>query len=112
VSPPSPLFGTSRLAHPSQSEYGAIDVLNTISPLLMLHKISSPSATLNAPPNQHTKMFPKSLAPQIRGPSFGLLAALSVCLVMNLGALFFSLHILTRGTWGYSVPYPCFSSHS
>ncbi|KAJ5460545.1 uncharacterized protein N7458_002097 [Penicillium daleae] len=66
----------------------------------MLHKISSPSATLNAPPNRHTKMFPKSLAPQIRGPSLGLLAALSVCLVMNLGALF-SLHILTRGTWGY-----------
>ncbi|KAJ5826566.1 hypothetical protein N7447_003329 [Penicillium robsamsonii] len=47
-------------------------------------------------------MFPKSLAPQLRGPFLGLLAVLSVCLVLNLGALFFSLRILTRGTRGYT----------
>ncbi|KAJ5790234.1 uncharacterized protein N7518_007245 [Penicillium psychrosexuale] len=47
-------------------------------------------------------MFPKSVAPQLSGPYLGLLAALSVCLVLNLGALFFSLRILTRGTRGYT----------
>ncbi|KAF5857327.1 hypothetical protein ETB97_005942 [Aspergillus alliaceus] len=65
-------------------------------------QIPSPSATLNAPSYQHTKTFPKSLAPQLRGPSLGLLAALSVCLVLNLGALLFSLRILTRGRQGYT----------
>ena len=57
-------------------------------------------------------MFPKLLAPQLRGPSCGLLAALSVCLVLNLGAILFSLRILTRGTREYSAPYSSFSSQS
>ncbi|RHZ67120.1 hypothetical protein CDV55_107929 [Aspergillus turcosus] len=47
-------------------------------------------------------MFPKSLAPQFHGPSLGLLAALSICFVLNLGALLFSLRILTRRTQGYT----------
>ncbi|KAJ0336017.1 hypothetical protein COL154_012701 [Colletotrichum chrysophilum] len=47
-------------------------------------------------------MFLKSIASQLRGPSLGLLAALSVCLVLNLGALLFSLRILTRGSRAYT----------
>ncbi|KGO49653.1 Protein of unknown function DUF3328 [Penicillium expansum] len=47
-------------------------------------------------------MFPKFLEPQLRGLSLGLVAALSVCLVLNLGALLFSLRILTRETRGYT----------
>ena len=50
-------------------------------------------------------MLSKSLALQLRGPSLALLAALSVCLVLNLGALVFSFRILTRGTRDYSTPY-------
>lgn len=48
-------------------------------------------------------MFPKSVT-RLSGPYLGLLAALSVCLILNLGALFFSLRILIRGTRGYSAP--------
>ncbi|PYI02569.1 hypothetical protein BO78DRAFT_324687 [Aspergillus sclerotiicarbonarius CBS 121057] len=44
-------------------------------------------------------MFPKSLS---TGPSLGLLAALGVCLVLNVGVFLFSLRILTRGTRGYT----------
>ncbi|KAF1940696.1 hypothetical protein EJ02DRAFT_349380 [Clathrospora elynae] len=47
-------------------------------------------------------MFPKSLAPQLRGPFHGLIAVLSVCLVLNLGALLFSFRIITRGTREYT----------
>ncbi|KAK8069873.1 hypothetical protein PG994_006489 [Apiospora phragmitis] len=47
-------------------------------------------------------MSHKPLALQLRGPSLGLLAALSVCLVLNLGALLFSLRILTRGPRRYT----------
>ncbi|KAJ5488137.1 hypothetical protein N7453_011591 [Penicillium expansum] len=47
-------------------------------------------------------MFPKFLEPQLRGLSLGLVAALGVCLVLNLGALLFSLRILTRETRGYT----------
>ncbi|KAF2797054.1 hypothetical protein K505DRAFT_236403 [Melanomma pulvis-pyrius CBS 109.77] len=47
-------------------------------------------------------MIPKSLAPHLRGLSCGLLAALSVSLVLNFGALLISLRILTRGTRDYT----------
>ncbi|KAK4866441.1 hypothetical protein LT330_008373 [Penicillium expansum] len=47
-------------------------------------------------------MFPKFLEPQLRGLSLGLVAALGVCLVLNLGALLLSLRILTRETRGYT----------
>lgn len=50
--------------------------------------------------------LPKSLASQSRGPSLALLAALSIGLVLNLGALLFSLLILTRGPREYSALYP------
>ncbi|EFW99190.1 hypothetical protein CMQ_5611 [Grosmannia clavigera kw1407] len=43
-------------------------------------------------------IFLKSLPPQARGLSLGLLAVLSICLVLNLGAFVFHLRILTRGT--------------
>lgn len=56
-------------------------------------------------------MFPKALAPQLCGLSVSLLTALSVGLVLNLGALIFSLRILTRGTRDYSASYPIFPSH-
>lgn len=48
-------------------------------------------------------MFPKSLASKLHGPSLGLLTVLGVCLALNLGALIFSLRILTRGMQGYSA---------
>jgi hypothetical protein len=59
---------------------------------------------------QHSTMFPKFLIPRLGGPYHTLLAALNVCLVLNLGALVFSLLILTRGTREYSAPDPSFSS--
>ncbi|KAF0316967.1 putative domain di-copper centre [Colletotrichum asianum] len=47
-------------------------------------------------------MFLESITSQLRGLSLSLLAALSVCLVLNLGALLFSLRILTRGSRAYT----------
>ncbi|PSN60133.1 hypothetical protein BS50DRAFT_640221 [Corynespora cassiicola Philippines] len=47
-------------------------------------------------------MFSNSLAPQLRSPSHFVLAVLSVCLVLNLGAFVFSLRILTRGMREYT----------
>ncbi|OJJ45972.1 hypothetical protein ASPZODRAFT_97397 [Penicilliopsis zonata CBS 506.65] len=47
-------------------------------------------------------MFLRSLASHSRGLSLGLLIALSVCLVLNLGVLLVYLRILTRGTRGYT----------
>ncbi|KAF4124344.1 protein of unknown function (DUF3328) [Geosmithia morbida] len=47
-------------------------------------------------------MFLKSLTPGLRGASLGLIAALGICLILNMGTLVFSLHILTRGSGGHS----------
>ncbi|PLN76828.1 hypothetical protein BDW42DRAFT_188445 [Aspergillus taichungensis] len=47
-------------------------------------------------------MFPKALAHQSRRFSLGLLALLSVCLILNLGALLYSLRILSRGPREYT----------
>ncbi|KAF1731323.1 hypothetical protein CRV24_009403 [Beauveria bassiana] len=47
-------------------------------------------------------MFPKFLAAGLRGSSLGLLAVLGASLVLNLGALVFSLNILRRGTRQYT----------
>ncbi|TDZ37772.1 Oxidase ustYa [Colletotrichum trifolii] len=43
-----------------------------------------------------------SVNSQLRGPSLGLLVALSTCLVLNFGALIYSLSILTRGSRSYT----------
>ena len=53
-------------------------------------------------------MSPKSLAAHPRGLSHGLLAALSLSILLNFGALFSSFRILTRGTREYSAPVPSF----
>lgn len=50
-------------------------------------------------------MSPKSLAAHPRGLSQALLAALNVSILLNLGAFFSSVRILTRGTREYSTPY-------
>ncbi|OAA53896.1 hypothetical protein ISF_08598 [Cordyceps fumosorosea ARSEF 2679] len=47
-------------------------------------------------------MSPESPAAALRGSSLALLAALSVCLVLNLGAFVFSLRIVTGGTRQYT----------
>ncbi|CBY00131.1 hypothetical protein LEMA_P077200.1 [Plenodomus lingam JN3] len=47
-------------------------------------------------------MFPKSLAVHLWGPLPALIVGLSICLVLNLGALIFSVRILNRGTRDYS----------
>ncbi|KAH9877311.1 hypothetical protein IAQ61_002675 [Plenodomus lingam] len=58
-------------------------------------------------------MFPKSLAVHLWGPLPALIVGLSICLVLNLGALIFSVRILNRGTRDYSASYPRpFSSHA
>jgi hypothetical protein len=59
-------------------------------------------------------MFPKFLAGQFPGPFLGLLVALSISVFMNLGVLFYSLRIITRGTpQEYCTSYPSLqlSSH-
>lgn len=73
-----------------------LHVLNTNRPLLMLNRIPLPSCY-----PQHTMMFPKFLVGQFRGPFLGLLVALSVSVLLNLGVLFYSLSIITRGTQEY-----------
>lgn len=40
---------------------------------------------------------------QLHGAYHGLIGVLGVCVVLNLGALFFSLRILTRGTQKHST---------
>jgi len=48
-------------------------------------------------------MFLKSLTAHLRGLYLGLAVVLGICLVLNLGALIFSLSILTRGNREYSM---------
>lgn len=56
-------------------------------------------------------MFPKSLTAHLRGLYLGLVVVLGICLVLNLGALIFSLRILTRGNREYSMSrYPILPS--
>lgn len=48
-------------------------------------------------------MFPKALATEFHSASVALVAALSVGLVLNLGAFIFSLRILAPGTREHSA---------
>lgn len=66
-------------------------------------KLKKNHPSLTAAPDNTSKMSLSSLGPLSRGPALGLLAVLSVCLVLNLGALLFSFGILRRGAQSYSA---------